>query len=84
LLKEAQQSYPDWPRVYFLDIQGQQGEQKGFNADFFEFQQEFWFSTIAHFVTAFETPLLGGLINPNPQRNDLPDDLKINLSGSED
>lgn len=83
LVKEAQSQYPDWPRIFYLDIDGHEGEQKGFDADFFEFQQEFWFSTIAQFVTAFETPLLGGLVNPNPQRNDVPDQLSINLPGKE-
>ena len=84
LIREAQRQYPDWPRVYYLDIEGHKGEQKGFDPDFFEFQQEFWFATIAHFVTAFETPMLGGLINPNPQRNDLPDDLQVNHPDQED
>lgn len=84
LIRDAQRQYPDWPRIYYLDIEGHKGEQKGYDADFFEFQQEFWFSTIAHFVTAFETPLLGGLMNPNPQRNDIPDELSINTSKPED
>jgi hypothetical protein len=84
LIRDAQRQYPDWPRVYYLDIDGHKGEQKGYDRDFFEFQQEFWFSTIAHFVTAFETPLLGGLMNPNPQRNDIPDELSINSSKPED
>ena len=83
LVRDAQKQYPDWPRVFYLDIEGHEGEQKGYDADFFEFQQEFWFSTIAHFVTAFETPMLGGLVNPNPQRNDLPDDLSINMPGED-
>jgi len=77
LLKEAQTNFPDWPRAYYLDIEGHQGEQSGFDAEFFEFQQEFWFQTIAHFVTAFDTPLVGGLINPNPQNNNIPDDLIV-------
>ena len=55
LLREAQEKYPDWPRVFYLDIEGHKGPQSGFDADFFEFQQEFWFQTIAHFVTAFDT-----------------------------
>lgn len=84
LIRDAQQQYPDWPRVFYLDIEGHKGEQKGFDSDFFEFQQEFWFATIAHFVTAFETPLLGGLMNPNPQRNDIPDELSITTSKPED
>ncbi len=80
LLKDAQSKYPDWPRIFYVDIEGHEGDQKGFDADFFEFQQEFWFATVAHFVTAFETPMTGGLVNPNPQRNDIPDDLQVNNS----
>lgn len=77
LLKEAQERYPNWPRSFYVEIEGHRGERSGFDEDFFEFQQEFWFSTVAHFVTAFELPLTGPLINPNPQRNDLPDVLNI-------
>lgn len=77
LLKKAQEQYPGWPRVFYLDVLGHKGDRSGFNEDFFEFQQEFWFSTVAHFVTAFDTPLMGGLINPNPQRNDLPDEIVL-------
>ena len=77
LIKTAQEQYPDWPRILYVDILGHKGERSGFDEDFFEFQQEFWFSTVAHFVTAFETPLLGGLVNPNPQQNDLPDQLVL-------
>lgn len=81
LVKQAQDEYPDWPRVFYLDIRGHKGERSGFDEDFFEFQQEFWFSTIAHFVTAFDTPLLGGLVNPEPQKNDLPDELVLKGPG---
>jgi len=77
LLKKAQERYPDWPRVFYIEIEGHKGPRDGFDDDFFEFQQEFWFSTIAHFVTAFEGPLVGKLINPNAQRNDLPDEMVI-------
>jgi hypothetical protein len=79
LLREAQEKYPDWPRVFYWDIEGHKGPQSGFDADFFEFQQEFWFQTIAHFVTAFDTPMVGGLVNPNPQQNNVPDTLKVDL-----
>lgn len=81
MIKEAQERFPDWPRVFYLDIQGHEGEHLGFSGDFFEFQQEFFFSTIAHFVTAFETPVTGGMLNPEPQRNDVPDELVVKLPG---
>jgi len=77
LLKKAQEDYPDWPRVIYIDILGHKGDRSGFDDDFYEFQQEFWFSTIAHFVTAFDIPMLGGLVNPEPQRNDIPDELVL-------
>ncbi|NBB86800.1 MAG: hypothetical protein GVY12_11370 [Bacteroidetes bacterium] len=77
LLREAQEQFPDWPRVYYLDVAGHDGEHLGFTRDFFEFQQDFLFSTVAHFVTALETPITGGLVNPEPQRNDVPDELVV-------
>lgn len=77
LLKEAETRYPGWPRTFFLDIAGHDGEAKGFDTDFYEFQQEFFFSVVAPFVSALETPLTGPLVNPDGQRNDLPDRLNI-------
>ena len=77
LLREAQERFPDWPRVFYLDVAGHAGDAAGFDPDFYEFQQDFWFSTVAPFVQAFELPLTGGLVNPDPQRNDVPDRLNI-------
>jgi hypothetical protein len=77
LLREAQDRFPDWPRVFYVDIAGHEGEAGGFDPDFYEFQQDFWFSTVAPFVQAFELPLTGPLVNPEPQRNDVPDRLNI-------
>ena len=77
VVKEAQERFPDWPRVLYLDIIGHTDPRHGFENDFVEFQQEFWFSAIAPFLTSFELPLTGALINPDPQRNDLPDELVI-------
>ena len=80
LLKEAQEKHPNWPRTFFVDLIGHEGPRSGFDEDFYEFQQEFFFSALAPFLTAFELPLTGGLINPNPQRNDVPDQLVIGAS----
>ncbi len=81
LVLEAQATYPGWPRTLYLDIEGHQAPGGGFDDDFIEFQQELLFSAIAPFLTAFETPLTGGLINPEPQRNDLPDELVVREDG---
>ncbi len=73
----AQRRFPDWPRIFYLDIRGHEGGTTGFDDDFIEFQQEFWFSAIAPFLTGFELPLTGPLVNPSPQRSDLPNTLAI-------
>ena len=76
-LREAEARFPGWPRVLYLDVVGHEGSAAGFTPDFYELQQEFLFSVIAPFVSACETPLTGGLVNPEPQRNDLPDRLQL-------
>ena len=76
-VQDAQERFPDWPRVLYLDVLGHTHPRHGFDDDFVEFQQEFLFSAIAPFVTGLETPLTGPLLNPDPQRNDLPDELVI-------
>jgi hypothetical protein len=81
LLREAQARYPGWPRVVYLDVEGHAGDAAGFDADFYEFQQEFLFSVVAPFVTAMDAPLTGGLVNPEPQRNDVPDRLRLGGGG---
>lgn len=77
VVKEAQDRFPGWPRMLYLDIVGHTDPRHGFEDDFVEFQQEFWFAAIAPFLTGFDLPLTGPLVNPNPQRNDLPDELVI-------
>lgn len=77
LLREAQDRFPDWPRAYYVDIDGHLDGTGRYVEDFVELQQEFFFSTIAPFVAALELPLTGPLANPQPQRNDVPDRLVI-------
>ncbi|WP_412062331.1 hypothetical protein [Rubrivirga sp. IMCC45206] len=77
LLQQAQEQFPGWPRTFYLDVAGHRGDAAGFDPDFYEFQQDFLFSTVAPFVQALETPVTGGLVNPQPQRNDVPDRLDI-------
>jgi len=77
MVKDAQTRFPDWPRIFYLDIGKHSGADQTFNDEMVEFQQEFWFSAIAPFLTSFDLPLTGPLVNPNVQRNDIPDSLAI-------
>ncbi len=76
MLKESQDRYPDWPRVVYIDVNGHDGDRGGFDGDMFEFQQEFMIATMGQYTTAIDTPLVS-VWNPEPQRNDLPDQLAI-------
>ena len=73
IIKDAQERFPDWPRSFYLDIEN----HKKVPEKWIEFQQEFWFSALAPFLTSFELPLTGPLLNPNLQQNNLPDSLII-------
>lgn len=77
LLQEAERRFPGWPRIFFLEIDGHLDPLGRYEPDFVELQQEYFFSTIAPFVTALDLPLTGPLLNPDPQRNDVPDRLRI-------
>ena len=63
--------------LFYVDILGHIDATGRFTEDFVEFQQEFFFHVVAPFVTALELPLTGPLVNPDPQRNDVPDRLRI-------
>lgn len=76
LVIEAQKRFPGRDRVIYLDIEGHKGNAAGFDPDFFEFQQEFLQGFVGPFVRALAMPLLS-VVNPNEQRNDLPDKLEI-------
>ena len=77
-LQEAQEQFPDWPRVLYLDIEGhreEEGQQAGrFQEDFREFQQEFLLGALGTFFTALALPLVQ-VVNPGEQRNDVPGSL---------
>jgi hypothetical protein len=77
LVRQAQQNFPAWPRAFYLDIEGHTLPDGRLDEDFVEFQQEFLFSVVGPFVSAMDTPLTGGVLNPEPQRNDVPDRLRI-------
>jgi hypothetical protein len=77
-LREAQQRYPDWPRVLYLDVDGHLDALGRFEPDFVELQQEFLIASLGPFFTALDMPLVS-VLNPEPQKNDLPDQLVIRL-----
>lgn len=76
LLKDAEARFPGWPRALYLTIDGHLDALGRFDADMVELQQEFLFSVVGPFVAALATPLVSA-VNPDRQRNDLPDALSF-------
>jgi len=74
LLKESQDRFPDWPRVLYLDINGHLDEEGRFDDEMVELQQEFLIAALGPFFTALAMPITG-VVNPDPQRNDVPEEL---------
>lgn len=81
LLKTAQERFPDWPRVLYLDIQGHLDEEGRFEDDMVELQQEFLIAAMGRFFTALAMPLVA-VVNPDRQVNDLPDELVLQAPGT--
>jgi len=77
LARTAQDRHPGAIRSLVLTIEGHAGERAGFDPDFFEFQQEFMLGAIGKFFTWIEMPLTGKLGNPLAQKDDLPDNLRL-------
>ena len=77
LMKLAQDRHPGAIRNLVLTIEGHVGERAGFDAEFFEFQQEFMLGAMGKFFTWIEMPLTGKLGNPVAQENNLPDSLRL-------
>ena len=76
LLQEAQDRFPDWPRVLYLDVQGHLDDLGRFEPDFVELQQEFLIQAMGKFFTALALPLVN-VVNPEPQQNELPGALRL-------
>ena len=80
LAKAAQVRHPGDFRRLVITIDGHTGNRAGFDADFFEFQQEFMLGALGRFFTWIEMPLTGKLTNSAPQEDDLGDALRVGPS----
>lgn len=81
-VREAQQQFPNWPRVLYLDIEGHLDELGRLVPDMVELQQEFLIAALGKFLTALDMPLVS-VVNPEVQNNELPDSLGIRMPGDE-
>jgi len=60
--------------VLYLDINGHLDEEGRFDDEMVELQQEFLIAALGPFFTALAMPIIG-VVNPDPQRNDVPEEL---------
>lgn len=76
MLKEAQDDFPDWPRIFYLDIENHERDDGRLAEDMVELQQEFLIAALGKFFTALALPLVA-VVNPEEQVNDIPDELVL-------
>jgi hypothetical protein len=82
LVAYAQRTFPGAKRQLFLDIEGHRTPTNAFDGDMFELQKDFLLGFLTPFLTEVRMPL-AGVTNPNPQREDLPDELHIYAASNE-
>ena len=72
----AQRTFPGAERHLFVDIEGHRMPNDAFDGDMFKLQKDFLPGYLLHFLTEARVPLVHAR-NPNPQQEDLPDELHI-------
>jgi hypothetical protein len=76
LVQYACQTFPRAERQLIVDIEGHRTPSNAFDGDMFELQKEFLVGYLLQFLTEARVPL-AHVRNPNPQLEDLPDELDI-------
>ena len=76
-LKQCEANFPGSPRHLFIEIEGHEGPQHGYDEDFFEFQQDFLLGALGPFFSSMHLPATGSLMNNQAQSNDIPDRLDL-------
>jgi hypothetical protein len=82
LVAYTKRTFPGARRQLFLDIEGHRTPTDAFDGDMFEIQRDFLLGFLMPFLTEVHMPL-AGVRNPNPQREDLPDELRISAVSNE-
>jgi hypothetical protein len=76
LVAYTQRTFPGAKRQLFLDIEDHRTPTGAFDGDMFELQQDFLLGYLMPFLTEVCMPLMSAR-NPNPQQEELPDELHI-------
>jgi hypothetical protein len=66
-------------RLLYLDIEGHRNPAGGFDRDAYEIQNTFLIGFLMPYLSELHMPL-GAVINPGTQRDDIPDELRIDPS----
>jgi hypothetical protein len=76
LVRKAQAEQPGQPRYLHLDIDGHRNAEGGFDRDMYELQSDFVLGFLMPYLSRAYMPLCQ-VSNPSQQRNDVPDELRI-------
>jgi hypothetical protein len=76
LVNAAQEKHPNRKRSLYLDIDGHQNDQGGFDKDMFELQRYFLLGFLMPYLNELYAPLIG-VQNNKFQKNDVPAKLRF-------
>jgi hypothetical protein len=77
LVREAEQRSPGQRRILYLDIDGHRNDKGGYDLDMHELQTHFVVEFLMPFLAEVHLPIGLHVVNPEPQRDDVPDTLEI-------
>jgi hypothetical protein len=77
LVRGTEQRSPGQRRVLYLDIDGHRNDEGGYDLEMYELQTHFVLDFLMPFLAEARLPIGLHITNPEPQRNDVPDMLKI-------
>jgi hypothetical protein len=82
LIRHTIEFFPNAKRSLYLDIEGHRTPTDAFDSDMFELQKDFLLGFLMPFLAELRMPLIH-VENPNSQRADLPDELRIYAASDE-
>ena len=82
LIRNAQDKCPGQMRILYLDVEGHRNGAGEFDQDMLELQTDFTTEFLLQFLSRVVMPL-ATIENPNPQKNDLPDELILYSNDTE-
>ena len=79
VVRYAVREFPGQRRLLYFDVEEHRNTAGGFDRDAYQIQQRFLIGFLMPYLSELHIPL-GTVVNPKAQRDDIPDELRIDPS----